>query len=481
MQRLIKWSLFLALLSCNQPAGQPKKLDSEPAGSAAIEQALEAELKATRTPGAVLALVLDGRVIYEKGFGVANVETGQPVSSELLFRTGSVGKMLTSAVAVRMAAEGRLSLDEPIGRYVKLAPGLSRLTLRQLLSHSAGLISGIAVCCPQDESALKTEIQNWKDKDFFFTEPGKVFSYSNYGFMIAGLVLQEVAGKPYADLMHDYLFAPLGMERSFFRPTEVMTYPLSQGHEMDGDTIKIKRPFYNGTVDWPAGFAYTTAADLARFAIVLMNEGRLEEKQIWDTAVVPTMLRPVIALASNYGDLEGRTAAGTTEDQPAYGFGLMHQTFHGIPLLVHGGDIPGFGSLVAMAPGQKTAVIVMANKSGVILKNTAARALEVLLKIKPSPEASPASFVLSQQEMQGLAGTYVNGKMQFVIRYANGKLFFKESPAVEKELYKVGDNHFVYDHPDEGLTDLFILRDEEGRPAYVSRLLETARRVYDRK
>lgn len=140
-----------------------------------------------------IAIVKGDRIIYSKCFGLANVETGSAVTPDMLFQIGSMTKMFTAALALSLAEEGKVKLDAPIGDYVKgLAPKLSEITLHQLLTHTSGLKDEPAEYGPHDESALADYSRTWKD-EYRMLEPGKIFSYSNMGFSLAGLVA-ETAG-----------------------------------------------------------------------------------------------------------------------------------------------------------------------------------------------------------------------------------------------------------------------------------------------
>jgi len=157
---------------------------------AELERTASEELASRSIPGAAVAVVKDDRVVFMKGFGVASIETGAPVTPDTLFQIGSITKTFTAALVVSVAEEGRIRLELPVGEYVKgLAPGLSRVTTAQLLSHTGGLKD------EPDESALADYARSWTDEYCLFT-PGQVFSYSNSGFALAGLVAQEAAGSP---------------------------------------------------------------------------------------------------------------------------------------------------------------------------------------------------------------------------------------------------------------------------------------------
>jgi CubicO group peptidase (beta-lactamase class C family) len=141
-----------------------------------LERVALEELKETSTPGAAVAVVSGDRVVFAKGLGLANVESGDPVTPDTLFRIGSVTKMFTAAVLVTLAEEGRIMLDEPIGKYVKgLNPKLSLVTAHQLMSHTGGMTDE----SPSDygsheESALAAYVRSLKE-DHFFTESGEIF------------------------------------------------------------------------------------------------------------------------------------------------------------------------------------------------------------------------------------------------------------------------------------------------------------------
>src|SRR5262249_32673841 len=144
-----------------------------------LEAVLREELKETNTPGATIAIVSGDRVIYSKALGISNIETGAPMTTDMLFRIGSTTKMFTATALISLAEEGKLKLDEPIGKYVDgLNAKIAQLTAHQLLTHTAGIIDEAPMYGDHDDSALGRTIRSWKD-DQLFTQPGKIISYSN--------------------------------------------------------------------------------------------------------------------------------------------------------------------------------------------------------------------------------------------------------------------------------------------------------------
>src|SRR5258708_4302383 len=198
-------------------------------GPAAIERVAMEELRATNTPGAAVAVVAGNRMLFAKGYGLASVESKDPVTPEMLFRLGSTTKMFTASTVGELALEHKIDLNAPVGKYISgLDPAIARLTANQLMSHTAGLKDEAPMFGSHDETALGAGIREWK-ASFLFTEPGKIYSYSNPGFWLAGYLAETVAGKPYAEVVDERVFKPLGMSRSTFRPTMAMTWPLAQG------------------------------------------------------------------------------------------------------------------------------------------------------------------------------------------------------------------------------------------------------------
>src|SRR5215475_1825084 len=156
MANKLLWQIFILLLI--QPSAQFKQTQID---FAELDKVALEELKQRKTPGAAVAVIIDGRVIYAKGYGVTSVETGAPVTPDMLFRLGSTTKMLTAAALVTLAAAGKLKLDAPIGDCVKgLNPRLAQVTAHQLLSHSAGLRDFAATITSNDDAALGNQARS---------------------------------------------------------------------------------------------------------------------------------------------------------------------------------------------------------------------------------------------------------------------------------------------------------------------------------
>ncbi len=409
-------------------AGAPPA--AQAAAYAEVERTAQAEIAELHAPGAAIAIVKGDRIVYEKGVGVANVETGQTVSSDMLFRVGSVTKMFTAAALVGLADEGRLKLSDPIGKYASgLNRRLSRLTLHQLLSHTAGLRDDGPSYGAHDVSALAAGVRGW-DENMFMTEPGRVMSYANPGFALAGYVLEQVARKPYDEVIAERVLKPLGMTRSSFQPTVVMTWPFAQGHApgAGGAAPGVVRPFTDAASYWPAGFLFSNVAELARFAIAFMNDGVLDGRPALRSSTILTM-------STGYADIP------SSDTGAKYAYGLTTAMWRGARLVAHGGAIDGFGASVRMLPDQKAAVIILVNRSGAQLDKTAERALELVATLQAKVEAPSANIPMDAAEMVRYAGAYMNPPDRIELFVRDGALVLRRG-TTETPVRKTGDLRF---------------------------------------
>ncbi|MDX2153611.1 MAG: serine hydrolase domain-containing protein [Bryobacteraceae bacterium] len=448
------WILLLALLA----TASAQKFDA-----AALEKVAKEEMENDRVPGAAIAVIQEGKVIYVNGLGVANIETGQPINKDMLFRLGSTTKMFTAAAVVSLAMEGKLSLDEPVGKYIPgLAPRVAAVTAHQILTHTAGIRDEAPMYGPDDEEALGKGILAWKE-DYLFTAPGKVMSYSNPGYWLAGYLAEVAGGKRYADVVDERIFKPAGMTRTTFRPLVAMTYPLAQGHDTRGGATVIARPAANHAGTFPSGSIYSNVEDLARFAMAFMNEGRLDGKQVLPASLPGMMLKRGVSIPGGHNK---------------YAYGLMDEDFRGVRLAQHGGARLGYGSTLRMAPAHRAAVIILGNRNGADLGRTATAALEMLLPLKPrgSDELKPAVPV-PEKDFPLYVGEYAHGARKVAIAVENGKLVIKlGSRTAPLTLHE--DDRMSFTPPGASRADrMNLVRGEGGRVEYLTTSLRAMARL----
>jgi CubicO group peptidase (beta-lactamase class C family) len=418
------------LLVCFSFAQQPQQ--SKP-DFGELEKVALAELAETNTPGAAVGVVSGDRLIFAKGFGVSNVETGAPVTPDMLFRLGSTTKMFTAAAVVTLAEEGKLKMDEPIGKHAKgLSPKIAGLTAHQLLSHTAGLKDDAQMFGRHDDEALADTVRALKD-DFLFATPGRIYSYSNPGYWLSGYLIEAVSGKPYADALDERIFKPLGMQSTTLRPTMAMTRPLAQGHNVSGrDKPTVVRPFADNAGNWPAGSIFSSVNDLSRFVIAFMNGGQIEGKQV----LTPSLIKQ---LSSPHADQPG--------SEWKYGYGLGIGKYRGVRVVDHLGGRSGYGSMISMAPDHRFALIILVNRSGGSLFKTAEKAMELMLPLEARVESKPTPVAMTDVEMAGYIGVYGDQPNRIEISVKDGKLFIK-GMGRESQVIKIGASRFSMMLPD---------------------------------
>lgn len=423
---IARWSvLVLLLMAASRAEAADAALSKEL--EATVTRTLEDELRETRAPGAAVALLRDGEVVYLRAFGVRSLEERTPVTPDTLFRLGSTTKMMTALALLETSAKGRVELDAPVRTYVKdLHPALGKVTLRQLLTHTAGMREASPSVQSKDDEGLGQMVRGWKG-DYLFAPPGDIFSYSGPGYWLAGLVLERVHGKPYADAMREQLFQPLGMERSTLRPIEALTYDFSQGHEAAGDALKIVRPMAENTAMYPAGSVFSSARELARFAAVLLNGGQDGERRVLSEKAVRDFFTGQVPLPGS--------------DEARYGFGLVTMKMGGTPLFEHGGVRRGYGSHIRFLPERRGAVIVMTNENGVTLHRSVDHITRAVFGLPEEPARDEQVQPLTPAEAERYTGTYVHADLaKFTVGWDGKRLVLKTD--TEQPLERTGPHTF---------------------------------------
>lgn len=421
-----------------------------------LEKVVVDELRTTGTPGGALAVVLGDRVIYSKAFGIANVETNEPVRPEMLFRLGSTTKMFTAAALVTLAEQGKLDLNAPVASYVTgLNATVGRVTGHQLLSHQSGFFDEAPMFGSHDETALEKEVRSWGDNRFF-AEPGRIFSYSNPGYWFAGFLIEHASQRKYADQLDESIFKPLGMTRTTLRPLVAMTYPLAQGHEETPQGPRVIRPAANNAASWPAGSIFSNVQDLSRFVIAFMNDGSSAGKQVLLPAVIRRMTAP-------HAKIPGGNAS--------YGYGLQMSSDRGYAVVSHGGSRAGYGSSIRMVPSRKFAVIAVSNRTGIGLNTTVEKAMEIGLSLAPVREnTSVTSASHAAASLNAYVGTYSQGPRTIELLLRDGALILKQNNR-EQPVTMSGDSLLA------GSGRWVVVRDARGAVEYLHAGSRSWRRI----
>ena len=313
--------------------------------------------------GIAAAVVLDGRIVYHSGFGTVSPTSTQPVLPSTRFRSGSVLKSMTATALLTLVQEGRVRLHAPVnallpGLELPGEPGWSdELTAHLLLSQQGAIADTGVLFGPRDDSALAAAFY---DPAFLQTvplmvRPGTFYNYSNPNFSLAGLLAETAAGKPYRYLMRQRVLKPLGMTRTTFLPSEVLT-DNDFAYGMTGNIIWAPND-YDNSILRPAGFAWTTVDDLAKYLLFLIHGNReVLSPRLWRTMQTQQVDTQELLGLEGYGYGLVIDRATTLADRN----GQLH-FYDGVKAVSHGGAIAGYTAFMVSLPAQRFGYVTLVN------------------------------------------------------------------------------------------------------------------------
>lgn len=309
-------------------------------------------LKSGQIAGMVISVVKDGRVLLQKGYGLADVEAKTPMDpAASLVRIGSTAKVFTWTAVMQLVAQGKIDLDRNVNDYLdfKIEEAYGKpITMRDLMNHRAGFEEGLKDLLGYDPAlAQSTETYLKQHPRPMLFAPGTVPAYSNYGVALAGYIVQRVSGMPFERYVEQQVFKPLGMTHSTFAQPLPKGFPgaPSQGYH----TIAEPPSPFELVITAPAGSMTTTAADMTRFMLAHLQQGSLDGVQLLDAATTARMHSP------------------SQEGPP--GFGVMAHGFfrvlqNGRVLLGHGGDTIVFHTEMNLIPEENVGIFFTYNSRG---------------------------------------------------------------------------------------------------------------------
>lgn len=330
----------LACLLLGAGAGAAE-LDDPATLEAFMDGLVEPLMKANSSPSGTVAIVHRGELIFAKGYGFEDIDEQVPVDpAQTLFRPGSVSKLCTWVSVMQLVEQGKLDLDADINTYLetfKIRDTFEEpITLRHIMTHTSGFEDGglgyLIIDDPDKSIPLADAMQRYQPARV--NPPGKQTAYSNYATALAGLIVQNVSGVPFADYVRQNIFEPLGMERSTF--VEPLPEPLA-GHMAKSYAVEaggfVEKPFEIITSFAPAGAQSATATDMVRFGQAMLNGGELDGGRILEAQTVERMLT---------------RAFSHDERLMGMALGFYEEEVNGVRLVGHGGDTQWFHSYLGI-------------------------------------------------------------------------------------------------------------------------------------
>jgi D-alanyl-D-alanine carboxypeptidase len=316
----------------------------DPKLRSAIDDATQQVLKATGVPSASLAVVQDGKIAYVQAYGSAKLDPQTNATAAMRYSIGSISKQFTAAAILILAEEGKLSLDDPVSKYV---PGLTdgdKVTIRQLLSHT----SGYQDFWPQDYApplmlkpiTADKIMDMWARKSLDFP-PGTKWQYSNTNYVIAGVIVEKVSGMPLLQFLSQRVFTPLQMKS--VADTDANKLPPTDPTGYSRYALGPLRPSPKEGSGWmfAAGELAMTAEDLAK----------------WDISIIDESVMKPASYREMETDVVLKNGLGSR-----YGLGVRVLESNGHRVLEHGGEVMGFVAENIVMPDDKIAVVVLTNQ-----------------------------------------------------------------------------------------------------------------------
>jgi CubicO group peptidase (beta-lactamase class C family) len=306
-----------------------------------VDKYVRAEMEQRAIPGVSLAIIRDGKTIKTAAYGFANLELKSPAKPETVFEIGSVTKQFTAACILLLQQEGKLSVDDKIGKYFPEIPASwSGITIRHLLNHTSGIksytgLNGFELTRHLTQKQFITAL--WELPLEF--APGERWKYCNSGYSLLGYIVENVSGKNYWEFLGERIVGPLGMTSTTNREPSIIVPNRADGYEKKKNGTRINRD-YDLTDVFSAGAIVSTVGDLAKWNAILNSDKLLNAKskaQMWAS---------------------GKLNNGKETE---YGFGWRVGPHEGHKNIGHSGSTSGFSASLQRFPDDDVTVILLCN------------------------------------------------------------------------------------------------------------------------
>ncbi len=416
-----------AVFAATPSAGRAEEPATDYAGVIErLKTAVQYEVRSKALPAFSISLVDDTRLVWAEGFGFQDAEKKRPATANTVYRVGSVSKLFTDIAVMQLAEQGKLDLDLPVQRYLptfapKNESGVP-ITLRQLMSHRAGLVreSPVGHYFDPDEPTLQATVESLNETVLVY-KPETRTKYSNAGVSVVGAVLAKQTGEDFAKRIESSILKPLQMKQSSFEMTPELKENLATAWMWTYDGRRFEAPtFALGTA--PAGNLYSTALDLSKFLVCLFEQGSTPTGKLLKRNTLTQMLTATT-------DRGGRPLE--------FGIGFHIQQLDGHKMIGHGGAVYGFSTQFEALPERKLGVAAIAaidGSNGVVRRLTdyALRLMLAKQDGKPLPKYATTTAI-PPKRVASMVGVYRNRNRFTTISEFGGRVFMQRG-VVRSEL-----------------------------------------------
>lgn len=317
-------------------------------------------MSADNVSGVALALIKDGRILLEKGYGLRDLESHAPVTTATVFNIGSISKSFTALGITQLVDQQKVELDTPVVTYLpdlRLSdPRVAQVTLRQLLSHTSGLPADAQ--WPQQVPPTREGIVGEFADMPVTAQPGTRFQYCSRCIVLAACVLERITGQSWEAYTQAHIFEPLGMTAASFGPLGLehaseRAQPYRHYAVLGAVPVPLGRLRYLDSLG-PAGGINANVDEMARYALLQLGDGTISGHRVLSAQMMEQLHRPEIAVGTDW------TPAARSQDMH-YALGWFTADVRGAHLVFHNGANPGFRAAIVLAPSAKAGVVILTN------------------------------------------------------------------------------------------------------------------------
>jgi len=368
----------------------------------------------------------NGAIVLHKGYGYRNVAAGVQHDKNSVFQIGSVTKQFTTAVILKLQAAGKLNVQDPISKYFPKYPKGDSITVEELMLHTSGIYN-----YTNDRAFMEKGVSQpanrekmmalFKDKPLDFT-PGTKWQYSNSAYLLLGYIIESVTGKPYEQIVREYIFTPLKMTHSGFDFTHLQQKEKSTGYFAFNNKDTLPSIIVDSSVSFSAGAIYSTAEDMYRW------HQALQHNKILTTAQQEKAYSPV----KNH-----------------YGYGWVIDSLYGNRVVSHGGAIHGFTSYFSRMAADDVCIILLSNTSSPVLDKISSNIYAALYNKPYEIPTKRIAISLPDEKLKPYTGEYKlseNWKVTIVLK--NGELEATPDGQSPKTLHAEKEDYFFAEEPE---------------------------------
>jgi CubicO group peptidase (beta-lactamase class C family) len=406
------------------------------------------------TPGCGLGVIKDGKLIYARGYGIANLEYDLPNNSKSVYRIGSTSKQFTAASIVLLVEKGKLSLDDNLNKFYPEFPDYAKnITIRHLLNHTSGIRDYLTLSflkgLGDNDFFTDKDVMHWliNQTELNFA-PGEEFVYSNSGYWLLGQIVNQVAEMTMAEFAKKEMFIPLEMNSTHFHNdhTQIVKNRAS-GYIPKGEIVKNRDPEYIPKVEEEFQISMTTLEMIGDGGIFTS----IEDIKKWDDAYYDSKV-----LSKNFWGMMTQQGKLNNNEEIDYASGLFVSKYKGLKTVSHGGAFVGFRAELLRFPEQEFSIAIFTNRGDANPTSMAYKVADVFLSDqyvvvkKETKEDSNVSTETDEFSYDKLMGTYeLDVGVDITMSVKEDKLHAKQHwNEKEYDLIKIENNTYQIDNED---------------------------------